>query len=100
MRAAFSQGMTSLQLYVERPKENLNICNYLNKCHQSKLVGIMQDYKEKCTLYLRIKCQGCQKISWYKSHINREFAEFPSLAFMAAPPILVSYSKCFVYTRK
>lgn len=52
MRAAFSQGMTNLQLYEERPKENLNICNYLNKCHQSKLVGITQDYKEKCTLYL------------------------------------------------
>lgn len=52
MRAAFSQGMTNLQLYEERPKENLNICNYLNKCRQSKLVGITQDYKEKCTLYL------------------------------------------------
>lgn len=52
MGAALNLCMTNLELHVDRPKESLNKCNCLNKCSHNKLVGIMQDYKEKNTLYL------------------------------------------------
>lgn len=97
--AALNLGMANLELHVERPKESLNKCNCLKKCSHNKLVGIMQDYKKKSALISELNA-GVVKKFHGTNHILTENLLNSPLSFMAAPPILVSYSKCSVYTRK